>query len=79
MASLLVPASPTKGSQSDTVKVMNFVEFVYSKILNVLAFQISFQEMKYDALFIYKYLYKICFIFDLEKLYIKIVSILNSN
>lgn len=32
---------------------MNFVEFIYPKILNVLAFQISFQEMKYDALFIY--------------------------
>lgn len=36
---------------------MNFVEFVYPKILNVLvfqiSFQISFQEMKYDALFIY--------------------------
>lgn len=65
MASLLVPASPTKGSQSDVRKVMNFVEFVYPKILNVLAFQISFQEMKHDALFIYKYLHKTRFIFRL--------------
>lgn len=36
---------------------MNFVEFVYPKILNVLAFQISFQEMKHDAFIYDDYLY----------------------